>query len=77
MEDVDIDPFDDHDKTKSHPKEGENIALNPEGVMGRVLSRIFVWGDRSILKNCLSHSAARKNLFRPSRGSGACSSEKF
>ena len=34
MADVDIDPFVDHDKTDSHPDEGENIPLhlvNPEG----------------------------------------------
>ena len=31
MADVDIDPFGDHDKTDSHPDEGEAIALNPGG----------------------------------------------
>ena len=31
MADVDIDPFGDHDKTDSHPDEGENILLKPGG----------------------------------------------
>ena len=34
MADVDIDPFGDHDKTDSHPDEGENIPLTPGGEMG-------------------------------------------
>ena len=63
MEDVDIDPFDDHDKTKSHPKEGENIPFNPEGVMGRALSRIFLFGrEVDPEKKFLSHEAARNNF---------------
>ena len=34
-------------------------------------TRIFcLGGKKPILKNFLSHAAARKNLFRPSRGSG-------
>ena len=34
MTDVDINYFGDHDKTDSHPDEGDNIPLNPGGVMG-------------------------------------------
>ena len=37
MADVDIDSFGDHDKTDSHPDEGENIPLNPGGLMGDLL----------------------------------------
>ena len=33
--DVDIDPIGNHDKTDSHPDDtGENIPLNPGGVIG-------------------------------------------
>ena len=31
MADVDINPIGNHDKTDSHPNEGENIPLNPGG----------------------------------------------
>ena len=31
MADVHIDPFGEHDKTDSHPDEGETIPLNPGG----------------------------------------------
>ena len=31
MADVDTNPFGDHDKTDSHPDEGETIPLNPGG----------------------------------------------
>ena len=34
MADVDIDPSGHHDKTDSHPDEGENIPFNPGGAMG-------------------------------------------
>ena len=44
----------------------------------RVLSRIFCLGGKSILKKFLSHAAARKNFFRPSRGvRGYTPPEKF
>ena len=34
----------------------------------RVLSRIFCFGGKSILKKLLSHASVSKNFFRPSRG---------
>ena len=37
----------------------------------------FLFGGKPILKKFLSHAAAIKKFFRPSRGSGACSPGKF